>query len=176
MVANENLPVTAKDLTLQSSGMVCDSSLLADPMDTMWNTPIPGSSTYGKAITTLACCPLLSTTEQFENLPHLSVTYSAFSRHNIAAVLDCATTLASDGSTSPPFLLVVGNPTVYPIGQTRTAIWNHIHNPWTAAILPPEDIQGPTSSEHVVMGNVHPSLRSPSGITGNCSPSAYHST
>jgi hypothetical protein len=176
MVANENLPATAIDLTLQSSGLVCDSSLLADPMDTMWNPPIPGSSTYGKAITTLACCPLLSSAEQFENLPQASVTYSAFSRHNIAAVLVCATTLASDGSTSPPFLLVVGHPTVYPLGQTRTAIWNHTQNPWTAAILPPEDIQGPTSSAHVVMGNVHPSLRSPSGITGNRSPSAYLST
>jgi hypothetical protein len=106
-------------------------------------------------------------------LPHPTVSCSAFARNHTAAVLVCAKNITTDGSLSKPFLYVVGLPTVYPLGQTRTSIWKHAHGPWSAASLPPDNIQGPISAAHVVMGTVHPSLRSHVSVTNHRYPPAY---
>jgi hypothetical protein len=97
-----------------------------------------------------------------------------FARNNISAFLVCATTITNDGIISDPFLYVIGHPTVYSLGQTRTTTWKHTSDPWSSAVLTPVDIQGPKLAAHRVMGtNTHPSLRCPTSLAGNRSLTAY---
>jgi hypothetical protein len=50
------LPATiAPTLMLQSAGPVFDPTLLINPADPLWNPPTPGTTTYGNAISALAC-------------------------------------------------------------------------------------------------------------------------
>jgi hypothetical protein len=86
------------DLEMQSSGPVLDPSCLIDPTDPIGNPPVPGNSSYGNTISALVCC-VLSAQEiaEMKHLPHASVTYSEFSRNDIATLLVCASSLTTDG-------------------------------------------------------------------------------
>jgi hypothetical protein len=163
------LPVpTVPNSMLQSAGPVLDPTSLINPTDPLWSPPVAGTPTYGNAISALTTCCIMPTSEDgCLHLPNASGTYSAFAHTDISAFLVCATTLTNDGSISKPFLFVVGHPTVYPLGQTRATIWKHVSDPWSPAMLPPEDIQGPTLAAHVVMGNISPNLRNPTNLAGN---------